>query len=138
MQVQPSVFFDGRCEEALRFYGEKLGAEVLFQMRYKDSPPDPKRSVLPGSDDKITHATIRIGTTELMMSDHCNSGNTAYAGFNLSLTTDNAADGEQFFNTLADGGQVRMPWQSTFWTKGFGMVADRFGIGWMVTIPREG
>jgi len=138
MLVQPYVFFDGRCEEALRFYGDKLGAEVLFKMHYKDAPPDAQRPIPPGSEDKVMHASVKIGTTIVMMSDDCANPNVTHTGFSLSLTADNLADGETFYNALAEGGQVVMPWQATFWTKGFGMVTDRFGLGWMVTIPDAG
>ncbi len=139
MQVQPYVFYNGRCEEALRFYGEKLDAEVVFQMRFKDAPPSADFTITPGTEDKIMHATFRIGSTELMASDgDCKSPNQPHSGFSLSLTADDAASGEKFFDALSDGGQVMMPWQPTFWTKGFGMVVDRFGIVWMVTIPHEG
>ena len=138
MQVQPYVFFNGRCEEALTFYREKLGAEVLFQMRFKDAPPSNEHPIAAGTEDKIMHATLRIGTTELMASDgDCKAQATPYAGFSLSLTADDAASGEKLFNALADGGKITLPWQATFWSKGFGMVADRFGVHWMVTIPHE-
>jgi PhnB protein len=138
MQVQPYVFFNGRCEEALTFYREQLGAEVLFQMRFKDAPPSNEHAIAPGTEDKIMHATLRIGTTELMASDgDCKGQAAAYAGFSLSLTADDATSGEKLFNALADGGTIVMPWQATFWSKGFGMVADRFGVHWMVTIPQE-
>ncbi|HEY3598996.1 MAG TPA: VOC family protein [Paraburkholderia sp.] len=138
MLVQPYLFFNGRCEEALKFYGEKLGAEVLFQVPFKDAPPNPERPIKPGTEDKIMHATFRIGTTELMGSDgDCNTADNTHTGFSLSLTADDLASGEKLFNALADGGQVMMPWQATFWTQGFGMLVDRFGISWMVTIPHQ-
>ena len=139
MIVQPYLLFNGRCEEALSFYGEKLGAEVVFQMRFKDGPPNPDHPLKPGTEDKIMHTTFRIGTTELMGSDgDCDAGDTTHTGFSLSLTADDVASGEKYFNALSDGGKVTMPWQETFWTKGFGMVVDRFGIAWMVTIPHQG
>ena len=137
MYVQPYVFFNGRCEEALKYYTEKLGAEVLLMMRYKDAPPnpDPQNQPRPGLEEKIMHATIKLGSTNWMASDgHCDPQAT-FSGFSLSLTADNAESGEKYFNALADGGSVTMPWQATFWSKGFGMVVDRFGLGWMVTVP---
>lgn len=135
MHIQAYVFFQGRCDEALRFYGETLGAQVMFQMRYKDAPAEVKREADPKTDDMVMHASVKIGDSIVMMSDDCMSTNVTHSGFNLSLTADNAADAEKLFNALADGGQIRLPFQATFWSKGFGMVADRFGIGWMVTVP---
>ena len=138
MQVQPYVFFNGRCEEAMKFYGEKLGAEVLLQMRFKDAPPSTGQTMPPGNEEKIMHTTFRIGSTELMASDgECNSASPRPAGFSLSLTADDIPSAEKYFNALADGGNVMMPWQATFWSKGFGMVVDKFGIPWMVTVPHE-
>ncbi len=138
MYVQPYVFFNGRCEEALKFYGEKLGAEVTFQMRYKDGPPDAQAQMRPGTEDKIMHAAVKLGSTVWMASDgHCDPAAGPMNGFNLSLTADDAASAEKYFNALADGGQVMLPFQATFWSKGFGMVVDRFGLGWMVTVPEE-
>lgn len=139
MQVQPYLFFNGRCDEALKFYADKLGAEQLMLMRFKDAPPSTEYQIAPGTEEKVMHASFRIGATELMASDgDCKGQNSVYSGFSLSLTADDAASGEKLFNALADGGEVTMPWQATFWTKGFGMVKDKFGIGWMVTIPHEG
>jgi PhnB protein len=136
MLVQPYLFFNGRCEEALNFYREKLGAEVLFQVFFRDAPPNPERPIKPGTEDKIMHCTFRIGTTELLASDgDCESGKNAPSGFSLSLTGDDRASAEKLFNALADGGNVMLPWQPTFWTDGFGMLVDRFGIAWMVTSP---
>jgi PhnB protein len=137
MYVQPYVFFNGRCEEALKYYTEKLGAEVTFQMRYKDAPPDAQAQLQPGTEDKIMHAAVKLGSTVWMASDgHCDPA-ASFSGFSLSLTADDAASAEKYFNALADGGQVTMPFQATFWSKGFGMVVDRFGLGWMVTVPEE-
>lgn len=136
MQIQPYVFFDGRCEEALRFYADKLGAKVLFKMHYKDAPPEAQRGDSKW-DDKVMHASIQIGESVLMVSDDCMNEQVTHNGFNLSLTADSLAEGEKLYNALAEGGSVNMPWQATFWTKGFGVVTDQFGISWMVTIPQE-
>jgi PhnB protein len=137
MQINAYVFFDGRCDEALRFYTEKLGAEVLFKMHYKDAPPEVNRQVDPKSADKVMHASVQIGESILMMSDDCMSPSVTHNGFNLSLTADSLADGERLLNALGEGGNVHMPWQATFWTKGFGMVSDPFGVGWMVTVADQ-
>jgi PhnB protein len=135
MQLNAYVFFDGRCEEALRFYADKLGAEVLFKMQYKDAPPEANRPADPKSDDKVMHASVRIGESILMMSDDCMSPQVTRSGFSLSVTADSLAEGEKLFNALAQGGKVNMPWQATFWSKGFGMLTDQFGVNWMGTIP---
>ncbi|GAB2887053.1 VOC family protein [Paraburkholderia jirisanensis] len=138
MLVQPYLFFNGRCEEALRFYSDKVGAQVLLQMRFKDAPPNPERPITPGTEEKIMHTTLRIGSTELMASDgNCDTSAGPHSGYALSLTADDAASGEKLFNALSDGGQITLPWQQTFWSKGFGMLIDRFGVMWMVTIPHE-
>jgi PhnB protein len=135
MEIQPYVFFDGRCEEALNFYTDKLGAEVLFKMQYKDAPPDAGHKLDPKFDNQVMHASVKVGSTILMASDNCMSESVTHEGFSLSLTANDLAHGEKLFNALAEGGTVNMPWQATFWTEGFGMLTDKFGIGWMVTIP---
>ncbi|RFU46269.1 VOC family protein [Paraburkholderia sp. DHOC27] len=135
MQLNAYVFFDGRCEEALRFYTEHLGANVQFKMHYKDAPPDAGRTVDAKFDNQVMHASVRIGESILMMSDDCMNANVTHQGFRLSLTADTLADAERIFKALSEGGEVHMPLQATFWSKGFGMVTDQFGIGWMVTIP---
>ncbi|HEY2608078.1 MAG TPA: VOC family protein [Paraburkholderia sp.] len=138
MYVQPYVFFNGRCEEALAYYSEKLGAEVTFKMRYKEAPPDAENQPRPGLEEKIMHASVRMGSTDWMASDgNCDPAASPMSGFSLSLTADDSASAEKYFNALADGGQVMLPFQATFWSKGFGMVVDRFGLVWMVTLPQE-
>lgn len=138
MQVQPYLFFDGRCEEALDFYCRKLGAEVIMLMRYKESPEAPPPGMVPpGSENKVMHAAFRIGDTTLMASDgHC-QGKPSFQGFSLSLTVANPAEAERTFAALADGGQVQMPLTQTFFSPCFGMLADRFGVAWMVIVPAE-
>jgi PhnB protein len=135
MQVQPYLFFNGRCEEAIEFYRRALGAEVEMLMRYKDSPePPPPGMVPPGSENKVMHASFRIGDTTVMASDGECSGVQKFAGVSLSLTVPNEAEAERRFAALGDGGQVQMPLTKTFFSPRFGMVADRFGISWMVVV----
>lgn len=135
MQVQPYLFFDGCCEEAVEFYKKALGAQVTMLMRYKDSPdPPPPGMVAPGSENKVMHANLRIGDTTVMASDGGCLGQTSFQGFSLSLTVPNDAEAERLFASLADGGQVQMPLSKTFFSPRFGMVADRFGVGWMVNV----
>ena len=132
--VQPYLFFGGRCEEALAFYGTALGAQVDFLMRYKESPePMPPGRLPAGFENKVMHATFHIGGTTLMASDGCEE-NAHFEGFSLSLALPTEAEVNQAFAALAEGGKVEMPLTKTFWSQRFGMVTDRFGIGWMVTV----
>ncbi len=132
MQIQPYLFFEGRCEEAFDFYKKTLGAEVQFMMRYNESP-DPTMCP-PGSENKVMHANIRIGETVLMASDGMCQGQPKFTGFSLSVSVPDAAKAEQVFNALGEGGQVQMPLTETFFSPRFGMVADRFGVSWMVIV----
>ena len=133
MQVQPYVFFDGRCEEALAFYREVLGAEVDMLMRYKDSPEPPRPGMIPpGSEDKVMHVSFRIGETTLLASDGRCQGKPSFQGFALTITAPDAAEAERLFAALAEGGQVQMPMTKTFFAPRFGMAADRFGVSWMI------
>lgn len=134
MAIEPYLFFNGRCDEAIEFYKNALGAEVVMLMRYKESPePHPPGMVPPGWDNKIMHTTLRIGNATVMASDGCSEGPN-FKGFSLSLTAANETEAGRFFGALAEGGQVHMPLGKTFWSPCFGMVADRFGVGWMVTV----
>jgi PhnB protein len=135
MPIEPYLFFNGRCEEAVEFYKEALGAEVLMLMRFKDSPePHPPGMVPPGSENKVMHVSLRVGGATVMASDGRCNGQPNFQGFSLSLTAANEAAAERIFTALANGGQVQMPLGKTFWSPCFGMVADRFGVGWMVTV----
>jgi len=136
MQIEPYLFFEGRCEEAVEFYRKALGAEVTMLMRYKDSPePPPPGMVPPGSENKVMHASLRIGDATVMASDGSCKGKPSFQGFSLSITVPDEARAEKLFAALADGGQVQMPLAKTFWSPRFGMVADRFGVGWMINVP---
>ena len=136
MDIQPYLFFNGRCEEAVEFYRKALGAEVEMLMRYKESPePPPPGMVPPGSENKVMHAAMRIGGAVVMASDGDCSGRIEFRGFSLSITAPDAATADHFFNALAEGGRVQMPLGKTFFSPRFGMVEDRFGVGWMVIVP---
>ena len=130
MQIQPYLFFEGRTEEALEFYKGKLGAQVEFLMRYKDNP-DPKYNP-PNSGEKVMHSCFRVGDTQVMASDGNCSGKPSFQGFSLTFNAKDEADAKRRFNALAEGGQVNLPLSETFFAKSFGMVADRFGLNWMV------
>jgi len=132
MQVQPYLFFDGRCDEAVEFYQSALGAEVTMLMRFKDSP-DPGMCPA-GAQDKVMHASLRIGDSTVLASDGRCEGRPSFEGFALSLTVPDDAAAERLFAALGDGGQVQMPLARTFFSPRFGMVADRFGVSWMVYV----
>ena len=135
MLVQPYLFFEGRCEEAVEFYGRALGAKVEMLMRNKDSPePHPPGMLPPGSGDKVMHVSFRIGDTVVMASDGTCSGKPSFQGFSLSLTARDDAEADRMFAALSDGGQVRLPLGKTFFSSRFGMLADRFGVAWMVIV----
>jgi PhnB protein len=135
MLIQPYLFFDGRCEEASEFYRRTVGAEVTMLMRYKDSPdPPPPGMIPPGSENKVMHMSMRIGDSTVLASDGNCAGKPDFQGFSLSLTVRDDAEAERMFAALADGGQVRMPLGKTFFSSRFGMLADRFGVGWMVYV----
>jgi PhnB protein len=134
MQVQPYLFFNGRCEEAIEFYKKALGAKVEMVMRFKDSPEPPEPGMVPpGSENKIMHSCFRIGDTNVMASDGCSAEQASFNGFSLALSPKDEAEADRLFNALAEGGQVQMPLAKTFWSPRFGVVADRFGVSWMIS-----
>ena len=135
MQVQSYLNFDGRCEEALDFYRKSIGAEVTVLMRFQDSPePTDSGAPTPGIEKKVMHATFRVGDTTVMASDcHC-KGQPKFEGFSLALSPATPAEAERLFAALANGGQVQMPLTKTFWSPSFGVVSDRFGVSWMISV----
>ena len=138
MKIDPYLFFNGRCEEAIEFYQLALGAKVEFMMRNSESPePPPEGTLPPGSQDKIMHASVHIGGALVMMSDGMCDGETAFKGFSLSLDCPDPSTAREAFAALADGGQVQVPLGKTFWAPLFGMVTDRFGVGWMVGVSDD-
>ena len=133
--VQPYLFFNGKCEAAVEFYRNALGAEVEMMMRFKESPEPPQPGMVPaGFENKIMHASFRVGGTTLMASDGCSAEKANFEGFSLSLAVANEAEADRAFAALADGGQVKMPLAKTFWSPRFGMLEDRFGVGWMISV----
>ena len=133
MTIQPYVFFDGRCDEAIAFYRQALGAEVTMLLRFRDSPEP--AAVPPGAENKVMHASLRIGGAGVMASDGRCLGKPAFQGFALSLDAADMAEAERMFGALAEGGNVQMPLGKTFFSPCFGMVTDRFGVAWMVIVP---
>jgi PhnB protein len=135
MQVQPYLFFNGRCEEAVEFYRSALGAEVTMLMRFKDSPEPPAPGMVPpGAENKVMHVCFRIGDTMVLASDGRCLGQPSFQGFALSLTVPNDAEAGRVFAALGAGVQVQMPLAKTFFSSRFGMVADRFGVSWMIVV----
>jgi PhnB protein len=137
MPLEPYLLFNGNCEEAIEFYRKAIGAKVETLMRYKESPePPPPEMVPPGFENKVMHASCQIGGGRLMASDDC-TGTPKFGGFSLALTVPDEASADRAFNALAEGGKVQMPLGKTFWSPRFGMLTDRFGVGWMVNVPGE-
>ncbi|HSU56413.1 MAG TPA: VOC family protein [Candidatus Dormibacteraeota bacterium] len=133
--IEPYLFFEGRCEEAVEFYKKAVDAEVVMMMRFKDAPDPNACAGVPG--EKIMHSTLRIGGSNVMASDGRCEHPTKFQGFSLSLGVSTEAEANKYFDALGQGGQVIMPLAKTFWSPRFGMVTDKFGIMWMVTVLTE-
>jgi len=131
-QVQPYLFLEGRCEEAVEFYRRTLGAEVIMLMRFKDSPD--QTMIPPGAANRVMHASLRIGESTVLASDGRCEGRASFQGFALSLTVSSEAEADRLFAALQEGGQVHMPLTKTFFSPRFGMLADRFGVSWMIYV----
>jgi PhnB protein len=135
MQIEPYLFFEGRCDEAVEFYRRALGAELGPLMRYKESPePHQPGALPPGSENKVMHAVMKIGDTKIMVSDGRCSGKPAFQGFGLTINAPDVASADRMFAALAEGGQVQMALAKTFFSPRFGMVSDRFGVLWMIIV----
>ena len=134
MNVQPYLFFDGRCDEALAFYKTTIGAKVGMLMRWKDSPE--KDMCTPANAEKVMHAQFDVGDTTVMASDGRNSGQPKFEGFALAIAAQTEAEADRMFNALVDGGQATMALAKTFFSPRFGMLADRFGVHWMVMVAQ--
>jgi PhnB protein len=135
--ITPYLTFGGRCEDALDFYRKALGAEVEMVVRFDESPEPPPPGMLPpGFEKKIMHASFRVQGNLLMATDGCDESST-FQGVNLSLAVPTEADAHKAFDALADGGQIQMGLTQTFWSPCFGMLTDRFGLGWMIMVPGQ-
>lgn len=135
--IAPYLFFAGRCEEALDFYRDSLGARVEMVMRYSESPePVPPDRLQPGFENKIMHASFRVGEAIIMASDGCDD-RAHFDGFQLALSVATEVEAHQAFNALANGGNIIMPLVRTFWSPCFGMLTDKFNVGWMVMVPGQ-
>jgi PhnB protein len=134
MNVQPYLSLEGRAEEAIAFYKSALGATVDVIMRFKDAPPEAQAS--PDSKDKIMHSAIRVGDTQIMLTDGQCSGKAVFSGITLTLNASGNAEAEALFHALGQGGKVTMPMTETFFAHRFGFCADKFGVNWMVLNPK--
>jgi PhnB protein len=135
MHIDAYLYFDGRGHEAIDFYKRSLGAEVQMLMRFAESPePHPPGALPPGADQKVMHASLRIGDTNILISDGRCGGKPDFRGFGLALTARDDAEAERLFAALGEGGRVEMPMTKTFFSSRFGMVADRFGVTWLVLV----
>lgn len=134
--VQPYLFFGGRCDEAIEFYRKTLNAEVAMLMRFKDAP-EPQPGMPECFEDKVMHAALKIGETVLMASDGRCDGQANFEGFSLSITVPDEAEADRVFGALSEAGLVTMPLEKTFWAPKFGMLTDRFGVGWMVSVAHK-
>ena len=136
-QVQPYLFFDGRCEEAIEFYKSALGAKVDMLMRFKDNPEPQPGMAPPGSDNKVLHAQLHIGDAVVMASDGMAGGKPEFKGFSLSVNAADENEAKKLFSALGKGGKVTLPLGKTFYSPSFGMLTDKFGVGWMVIVPQK-
>ena len=137
MNVQPYLSFEGRAQEAIDFYKSALGAKVDMVMHFKDAPPDMQAQMSPESKDKIMHSSFHVGDTQIMATDGQCSGKSTFSGITLTIQANSDAEAEKLFNALAQGGKVNMPMAETFFATRFGMVADKFGVGWMVLHSKQ-
>ena len=132
MAVTPYLFLEGRCEEAIEFYKKHLGADVSMMMRFKDAPPQEGYKPAPGTENRVMHTCVTINGAPVMMSDGCADKAPEFKGFALSLTAKSEVEAKTMFEALAKGGKVTQPLVKTFFSPAFGMLQDRFGIGWMI------
>jgi PhnB protein len=137
MNIQPYLSFEGRTQEAIDFYKSAIGAKVDVVMHFKDAPPDMKTQMSPESMDKVMHAAFHIGDTQVMASDGRCTGKASFSGISLTINAGSNEEAEKLFNALGQGGQVGMPMSETFFAHRFGVVSDKFGVGWMVLNPKQ-
>ncbi len=134
MQMSTYLFFDGKCEEAFKFYEKTFNGKIAMMMRNSDAPPEAR---MPGGDNMVMHVRLDIGSMMLLASDCPPDMFDKPQGFRVSLQVDSATEGERLFNAFAPGGTVQMPYQKTFWAHRFGIVTDKFGTPWMINCDKE-
>jgi PhnB protein len=134
--LNPYLFYSGNCEAAFKYYEKVLGGKIEMMFRVEEAPPEMPRQ--PGWEKKIMHAQMSIDGHVLMASDASPEHFHKPQGFSVSLNVKDPAEAERKFNALCEGGSITMPFGKTFFSKGFGMGIDQFGIPWMVNCPLEG
>ena len=132
VQVQPYLFFEGRCEEAMEFYRKAIDAKVERVLRYKEGPQAPGMKMPP---EKVMHAAFKVGESQVLASDGNCSGKPSFQGISLTVSARDDAHAKSMFSALAEGGRVMQPLTKTFFSSSFGMLNDKFGVGWMVIAP---
>jgi PhnB protein len=137
MKIDAYISFEGRCEEAINFYREALGAQVAVLMRFKDAPPEAQAQMTPGTGEKVMHSSLSVGESTLLMSDGMCTGKGVFKGVSLSLTVRDEDEAQRRYGALAEGGSPLLPLHKTFFARSFGIVADRFGVQWMVIAPAQ-
>ena len=143
MPLSPYIAFAGNCADAIAYYQQTLGAELLYKITFGEMPKDaqessdgcPSGQIYP--ENAIAHANLKIAGSDIMMSDGAQSGNTGYSGFTLVLDTQDVNEGKRWFDSLGAEGQIEMAWQETFWAHGFGKVTDRYGLPWMINVVKQ-
>jgi PhnB protein len=136
MHIQPYLYFDGRCDDAINFYREALGAEVLMLMRFGEAPEGEGCTGPVPPADKVMHACLQIGNSQVLVSDGFAAGNPEFKGVSLSLNADDDAHARVLFDALAQGGKVQMALAESFFATSFGMLTDRFGVGWIIVVSK--
>ena len=143
MSLSPYIAFAGNCADAIAYYQQTLGAELLYKITFGEMPKDAQESSdgCPSGqtypENAIAHANLKVAGSDIMMSDGAQSGNTGYSGFTLVLDTQDVNEGKRWFDSLAAEGQIEMAWQETFWAHGFGKVTDRYGLPWMINVVKQ-
>jgi PhnB protein len=135
MRINPFLSFDGQCDAAIKFYEEALGARVLFKMTWGGSPM--ATDVPAEARELIMHSTLAVGDGRIMCADALPGRYERPAGMSVSLHVTDAGEGERIFRALSENGEVMLPYGRTFWSRGFGMCVDRFGIPWIVNCEQE-
>ena len=134
--IQPYLFFGGRCQEALDFYGKALNAKVEMVMRFNESPmPVPEGMLAAGFENKIMHSAFTVNGAMVMASDGCRPEDGGFHGFSLVYAVDSEDEARRAFAALSEGGAVTMPLAKTFWSPCYGMVKDKFDVHWQVMVP---
>lgn len=133
MEIQPYLFFNGQCDQAIAYYTEILGAQLIEKHTYADAPPGSSSPDCPTPPSHlIMHAMLKIGDSIVLVSDGRGEGAMKFDGFFLTLLVHDVQQGRKLHQAILNQGKELMPYMPTFYSPGFGMVTDRFGVGWMI------